>query len=129
MRRTLGEIGRFLVVGGCTAAIDFLCYHALLWGGFATDPAKGTSFVVGTVFAWFANRSYTFSAAGGLRRFAGFLLLYAGTLVLNVAANRIVLELLPASRIAIHLAFIIATGLSAAANFVGMKFLVFRTGT
>ena len=88
------EVARFLIVGGTTVLIDLICYFILIYIGFDTFLSKGISFSVGTVFAYFANRNYTFqSSMGGFFRFTVFTLLYLSTLVVNVASNEIVLKL------------------------------------
>lgn len=122
------ELGIFLVVGSLTVLIDYLTYHSLAWGQLiAVDAAKGIGFTVGTVFAYFANRIWTFGqrrhAAGSAWRFA---LLYAVTLSANVVINALVLNSLIAQPGAVQFAFLIATALSATINFVGMKLFVFK---
>lgn len=122
------ELGSFLVVGLLTVAIDFLCYRALLWSGLTgIDLSKAASFLAGTLFAYFANRAWTFGhhehAAGSAWRFA---ILYAVTLGANVIVNAGVLALLPAQAWKIQAAFVMATGVSAVLNFIGMKLLVFK---
>jgi len=124
--RSSRELRRFLLVGSTTVGIDFLSYYALLWGGVQIDVAKALGFISGMVFAWFANRSYTFEARGGAGRLAGFVVLYLATLGLNVAANRFGVWILGVSIPGIVGAFLVATGLSATANFLGMKYLVFK---
>lgn len=106
--------------------IDFVCYFGCLALGIKTAWAKAIGFIAGMIFAWFANRIYTFSSHGGRRRFFGFTLLYILTLGLNVSVNQYCLTLVGTSSIAILFAFIMATGISAATNFLGMKFFVFR---
>lgn len=120
------QLRRFLLVGSTTVGIDFVCYTGCLELGIKTAWAKAIGFIAGMIFAWFANRSYTFSSQGGRRRFIGFTILYILTLVLNVSVNHYCLLLLSASSKAVLFAFIVATGISAAANFIGMKFFVFR---
>lgn len=120
------QLRRFLVVGSTTVGIDFFFYIACLEMGIRTSWAKAIGFIAGMVFAWFANRTYTFSSHGGGRRFLGFALLYILTLVLNVSVNQYCLSLIGASSIAVLFAFFVATGLSAATNFLGMKFFVFK---
>jgi len=123
------EIFRFLVVGFTTVAIDFCSYRLLLALGAPYAPGKAAGFVVGTVFAYFANRFWTF-AGQGVRPAPGnplrFAVLYATTLLCNVAANSVLLSAFSAYRHAIPVAFLVATALSATLNFLGMKYLVFR---
>lgn len=122
------ELAVFLVVGSLTVLVDFLAYRGLLWSGLlGVDPAKAASFITGTVFAYFANRFWTFGhkphAAGSWYR---FILLYALTLGANVLVNALMLRVLSQIPSAIQLAFLVATGVSAALNFIGMKLFVFK---
>ena len=121
------EVTRFLIVGRATVSIDLICYFILINIGFDTPLSKGMSFSVGTVFAYFANRNYTFqSSIGGFIRFALFTLLYLSTLVVNVVSNEIVLKLTSQINGSLMIAFLIATSLSATLNFIGMKYIVFN---
>ena len=122
------ELGIFLVVGSLTVLIDYLTYRSLAWGQLlAVDTAKGTGFVTGTVFAYIANRFWTFGhkqhTAGSTWRFA---LLYAVTLSANIGINALALNALNALPGAVQSAFLIATAVSATMNFVGMKSFVFK---
>ena len=128
------ELAVFLIVGSLTVVIDFLAYRKLLWSGvLPLSMAKATSFLIGTAFAYFANRAWTFNrqshASGSAWR---FMLLYALTLGANVVINATVLHLLTDAAMvtsAMHIAFLLATGVSAFLNFVGMKLFVFKSAT
>lgn len=122
------ELGVFLVVGSLTVLIDFLIYRGLVWTQWLNiDQAKTIGFLGGTLFAYFANRIWTFGrqdhAQGSVWRFA---LLYTITLGANVLVNAGCLTLFSALPFAIQAAFLIATGVSAVLNFLGMKLFVFR---
>jgi len=52
--------------------------------------------------------------------------LYASTLGANVLINALSLKLLADMPIAFQLAFLLATGVSASLNFLGMKLFVFK---
>ena len=130
---TRAELSRFLLIGVLTVLVDFATYRMQLALALPTALAKTTGFIAGTVFAYFANRHWTFGGSavrgGSALRFA---LLYALTLGINVAANAWLLSVLKpfgGAVNAILLAFCGATGLSAALNFLGMKFFVFTTAT
>jgi putative flippase GtrA len=88
------------------------------------------SFVAGAVWAFFANRTFTFRrGVTGWGGVAAFVAVYFGTLIVNVAVNSAVLAVLPASlprSLALGGAWFVATGLSASLNFIGMKVFVFR---
>jgi putative flippase GtrA len=93
----------------------------------SVEMAKATGFLIGTLFAYFANRFWTFGhkphVPGSVWRFA---VLYASTLGANVLINSLALKLFTDEIAAIPLAFLVATGVSASLNFLGMKFFVFR---
>ena len=122
------ELAIFLIVGVSTVLVDFISYRGLI--GFQVmevDMAKAAGFLVGTLFAYFANRFWTFGhnphVPGCVWRFSA---LYASTLGANVLTNALVLKLLADMAIAIQLAFLLATGVSACLNFLGMKLFVFK---
>ena len=89
------------------------------------DWAKAAGFIAGTLFAYFANRHFTFEAQGGVRVFAAFLGVYAVTLGCNVAVNHATLAVFPPGEVSLAIAFVLATAVSATLNFVGMRFAVF----
>ena len=121
------QLGIFLVVGITTVLIDFVTYRMLTWSGTPIDVAKAAGFLTGTVFAYAANKTWTFGrvshAPGSVWRFA---LLYAVTLGANVIINAAALGALAGFAFAIQAAFLLATGTSATLNFFGMKFFVFQ---
>lgn len=126
------QLGIFLLVGFSTVAVDFVVYHALLWLGAGVSIAKLVGFLTGTVFAYFANQRWTFQGSqptgAPVLRFAA---LYGGTLACNVGVNATMLRLatpaFDSPSIGVNLAFCTATGVSAALNFIGMKYWVFRS--
>ncbi len=122
------EIIIFLIVGTLSTLIDFLTYHYLLWLDLLTlNTAKAIGFLIGTVFAYFANRIWTFGhkhvTTGSAYRFA---LLYSLTLGMNVVVNNLVLEMFQHTHSSILIAFLIATASSAVLNFFGMKLFAFK---
>ena len=128
MRR---EVALFLVIGSLTVMVDYMVYRSLFWMGLAgIDTAKALSFLVGTVLAYFAHRRWTFShklnPPSSAWRFA---FLYVATLCANVVVNALTLALLIEAVAATKIAFLLATGVSASLNFLGMKLLVFRSGS
>ena len=118
----------FLFVGALTVLLDFVAYLALLNQlGLPVAPSKGLSFAIGALFAYFANRIWTFQRPTvDSRSWLRFLVLYAGTLALNVLTNSTLLWGLLEFPWALEAAFIGATVLSATTNFLGMKFFVFK---
>ena len=125
------ELGIFLIVGLLTVLIDFLVYRGLVGVGvIGVDTAKGIGFLTGTLFAYVANRFWTFShkshAPGSVWR---FVLLYLSTLMANVVINALALKVMADIMAAVPMAFLLATGVSASLNFLGMKFFVFNSRT
>jgi len=117
----------FLVVGVATILVDFISYRSLIGlHVMEVNMAKATGFLVGTLFAYFANRFWTFGhksyAPGSVWRFSA---LYASTLGINVLINALALKMLSDVAAVIQLAFLLATGVSACLNFWGMKLFVF----
>ena len=119
------QIKRFLVVGVTTVALDLLVYRSLLLLGAPVAPAKTVGFIVGAVFAYFVNRNWTFQSSGGPWARLRFATLYLFSLACNVSVNAAALAVLPPHEAGRLIAFTLATGLSAALNFAGMKWLVF----
>jgi len=119
-----------LIVGFTTVAIDFGVYQLLLMLDVPTPVAKGVSFVTGTIFAYVANRLWTFDRAeGGVSVFGLFVVLYVVTLTINVAVNSVIISLFDDGELGRSIGFLAATGASATLNFVGMKTIVFRDRT
>jgi len=120
------ELSIFLVVGITTVLIDFTVYRGLVWSGLPISAAKSAGFLAGTIFAYVANKVWTFGrpshSPGSVWRFA---LLYSVTLGANVLINALALRALEGSALAVQIAFLLATGTSASLNFVGMKYFVF----
>ena len=120
------ELGIFLIVGSLTVLVDYFVYRGVIWVG--VDIAKGIGFLTGTLFAFIANRFWTFGhkshAPGSAWR---FIFLYLSTLLVNVAVNALALKVMTDTMTAVRLAFLIATGVSASLNFLGMKFFVFKS--
>lgn len=52
---------RFIIVGIFGALIDFSTRQLLLHLGFPGTAARGTSYVLGSLFAYYANSYFTFS--------------------------------------------------------------------
>jgi putative flippase GtrA len=93
------ELAIFLVVGTLTVVIDFLTYRGLIWAQLlGVDSAKGIGFLTGTVFAYFANRFWTFGhkvhAVGSAWR---FIVVYSLTLGTNVLVNSFLITWLPSN--------------------------------
>ena len=122
------ELPVFLLVGCLTVVVDFVTYRALLvWSPLPLGAAKGIGFVAGTLFAYIANQFWTFSHVESSKgSWWRFILLYSTTLGANVTINSVTLAHVNPNPHSVPVAFVMATGVSAALNFIGMKFFVFR---
>jgi putative flippase GtrA len=127
----VGQLGRFVLIGGFCALVDFGVYQLFLHLGLWVHLAKALSFVAGTTTAYFLNRRFTFAAGhtGGAAQLGGFALLYTVTFFFNVGTNALLLTLLPASGWKIPLAWVIAQGTATTINFVMLRTVVFRASS
>lgn len=120
-----GEAARFVPVGIAAVIIDSLVYAAFLAIGAAVAPAKASGFISGAIFAYFANRRFTFRRMGDrASSVISFIAVYLSALFMNVAINSLIVKSL-STDLRFALAFLVATAVSATMNFIGMKFLVF----
>ena len=124
------ELSKFLVVGCLTVALDFMVYRGLTYFFLCgISLAKAIGFISGCIFAYFANRYWTFNQqathSGSLWR---FIIVYAVGLFANVFINASFLSSW-GNPAALYVAFLIATGVSATLNFMGMKWFVFTQRT
>ena len=118
----------FLFVGSSAVGVDLITYYFLFHAvGLNLDAAKTAGFLSGATFAYFANRYFTFSHSGPMAHsMVKFVLLYAVTLALNILSNNLMFHWLLGVDYRLILSFLFATSLSTIANYVGMKFYVFR---
>jgi putative flippase GtrA len=123
------ELSVFLVVGISTVVVDYIFYQGMVALQWATiDIAKTFSFIVGTLYAYGANRFWTFSHKEAANNSAlKFVLLYSVTLSANVLINSQLLEFLRNIDYEVQISFFFATGVSSTLNFIGMKFIIFKS--
>lgn len=123
------QLLRFLLVGTSTVLLDFLSYKIFLYFGVSHSLAKTCSFLIGTIYAYFMNKHYTFEKGDQHKTdFVKFMILYLVSLGLNVGVNHLMLQALSGFRSdwVVTVAFLFATGTSTVTNFIGQKFWVFR---
>lgn len=122
------EIKIFILIGICTVIIDYLTYSSILtYKALNKEKAKGIGFVAGALFAYFGNRSLTFSKKLYRKKsFIYFSILYLSSLFLNILINSFILKIIGESFLSYKIAFLIATAFSAISNFVIMKYWVFK---
>lgn len=117
----------FLIIGIITVAIDYLVYIYLFHNFFRNSISKSIGFLSGTLFSFYANKKYNYKIEGKTFRYlSNYLLLYFGTMTLNVFVNKYLLIILSNHFYRIQISFLIATTISASINYLGMNFLVFK---
>ena len=123
------EIFKFLIVGLITVLIDFFIYRTLVGFEFLnTNKSKVIGFLTGSLFSYTANRVWTFKDSYyASYSYSRFIILYISTLLINVLVNMLSLNFFSNIKNSILLAFIFATATSAGLNFLGMKFIVFKS--
>jgi len=117
------QIPIFLVVGTLSVIVDYIAFVGLLELIADSRISKGLSYCIGMLVGFFGNRAFTFQVRGSAWRHAtSYAGLYSLTLIANIGTNSIVNSILHLQT----LAFLLATGVSTIANFLGMKFFAFR---
>ncbi|RZQ62037.1 GtrA family protein [Amycolatopsis suaedae] len=124
----LGQLLRFVLIGGFCALVDLGSYWLLLQTGLWVHFAKALAFIAGTTTAYFLNRRFTFAAGnnGTASQAGGFALLYTVTFFVNVGTNALALALLPEFRWEFAVAWAVAQATATTINFVMLKWVIFR---
>ena len=119
------DVYKFIIIGFSTVLIDYIFYLILINTNLISiNTCKTLSFIIGTLYAYFANKIFTFQSKSLFRdSVLSFFFIFV-SLLINVLINAILLNNL--SKYALQLAFLISTFFSASINFLGMKYFVFR---
>ena len=124
--KTRKQLKYFVHIGILTVLIDYLFYNFSQKINLNITEAKAFGFISGTVFAFLANRNITFRNHNNIwGHLYKFIILYSGTLFINVTINNNLLNWLTDFHYKVQLSFLIATSTSAIINFIGMKYFVF----
>ena len=121
---TLKEVGRFLIVGAFSVVIDAGAYWTFIHSDhLEPENAKRLSFVLGALFAFFANRSFTFRVEEkNIYQPTFFVILYFISFIANTVSHDFVYNVSAHAPVA----FLVATAVSTILNYLGQKFYVFR---
>ena len=105
------EASIFLIVGLLTVGIDFLTYRGLVDFQITNIAyAKGIGFLTGTIFAYFANRFWTFGHTNhSSKSIWRFIIIYTITLTTNILVNSFLIAWLPSQTKTLWDALLIAT--------------------
>lgn len=118
------QIVRFAIIGAANVGVDLSVYVGLLTVGWPVWLSKAIAFVCGTIFAYFANRTWTFKSSDrSLIVFASVSGLYVCSMAVNVSLNSLIILLLHDFAGQKIIAYLGALLPSAAMNFLGMKYL------
>ncbi len=136
------QLIKFSLIGILAVIVDLAFYYLFL-NIFPDDRflvvsnevvAKSISFICGMSVTYTFNKYWTWKMKDrSQRRLLIFSLLYSVSLIINVGFNSLLLYLLHESPVLYELpykyliAFMGASGLSASMNFMGQKYLVFRS--
>ena len=118
------EILRFLIVGGIAVAIDALLYYIILDFNLAIPAvSKRISFTTGAVWAYFANKYFTFLQSRiQFKEPFKFAIIYLIGFILNSLTHDLSFHF----DNSLILSFLLATGVSTVWNFIGQKWFVFK---
>ena len=123
-KKNFTEAYRFLIVGLCSVSIDFIFYYTFIYLDlFDPNYSKRISFILGAIFAFFANRSYVFRVSEKrISQFLCFSILYFISFILNSVVHDYIYFF---TKITL-LSFFVATVVSTITNFIGQKFVIFK---
>lgn len=119
-----GQIMRFLIVGGVATLIDLLFYVFFMsYCELDASWAKRFSFVLGSFWAFFMHKIYTFQQSTFSKKQPFlFILVYSIGWWVNSAGHDFALQVLGLKSIA----YLIGTALSTVCNFILQKYGVFQ---
>ena len=121
------QVSFFALNGLIMVAIAYTIYLGLVSGGHRIEIAAAVAYISGMAYGFFANKYLSFGHRGVASRVAilRYILLYAGTLVVNVIANSVMLDLVQGLTFGLFISFLTAIGISTVLNFAGLKYWVF----
>ena len=131
-KATIYQMCRYILCGTVSTSFDFFLYVSLSKAGVQVDLAKAIGFLSASIMSYFLNKKFTFKGTeSNLVQFISFFVVHCFAMTIDVSVNKVMLIVLSQyinqSRVAIVLAFIVATGISVIANFSGQKFWVFKS--
>ena len=134
---TRKHILRFLVIGCLSVLMDALIYYVLTnLLNLQLDVSKAISYLSGMLIGFIGNKYWTFqSNLKTAREPIMYFIVYAATFFINIGCNRAAYSFFHdpqtggmSDQIEKVLAFLIATGITTILNFLGMRFIAFRSG-
>ena len=122
------EIITFLIIGTLTVLIDYFFYNFFYFVlNLSISLSKGLSFVLGAIFSYYGNNTWTFSNNLIIGfNVLSFIVLYLTSLSINIYINNQLLSNFPNQFMIYQFAFLFSTIISAMVNYFGMKYYVFN---
>lgn len=129
------QVTFYFICGAMSTTCDFVLYYSMYHLGMPIPLAKGTSFLIASVISYFLNKHITFrSRRRSIKEFINFVVVHIGAMIIDVATNSFFILILgffmtehsKMEHSKILIGFILATGCSVIANFIGQKYWVFR---
>lgn len=131
MKKLFDEMLHFGIVGVINTVAGFvlimLFYNVFHWNYWI---ASGASYIIGSIFSYFANKKFTFKAEGGGRKYAfrfGINIAVCYFMAYGIAKPLVRYVLGGYSQVIVeNIAIVIGMGMFIVFNFIGQKFLVFK---
>ena len=122
------QFKRFLLGGALAVGLDWGTYLILAeLSGLNALTSKVSSFLLGTIFAFFFNGKIAFQAKLSASHFVRHIALYTFSLIANATAFGLIKNLFLTSNFSGTLiSLIVATSISMSLNFLGMRYWVFN---
>jgi putative flippase GtrA len=123
------QFSSFILGGLIAVTLDWGAFFVLIhFCGINANISKPISFLVGTVFAFYYNGTFSFQSNLGKSQFIRHLILYSFSMTINLIVFTLSMRysptfLVPKSLVSLGL----ATSISMTINFVGMRNWVFRS--
>ena len=122
------QVVKFIIIGVTVVLIDYISYIFLLNIFDNYVFSKGISFILGSIFSYVLNRTWTFNnSIHSYKKLLKFSILYISTLLINVFTNYIILLFFENHIYKIYIGFLIATLISASINYLVMKYFIFNS--
>ena len=122
----LAKLKSFIIVGLVAVLFDYLTYVSFNTIIHNISISKAFGFIFGTSFSFLGNKTYTFKTNFSIVKFMKYLMLYFLTLNLNILSNNYFLANLNTIKFSGQISFIMATGICAVINFIGLNYFVFH---
>ncbi len=123
------QLSSFILGGLIAVTLDWGAFFVLIhFCGISPNISKPISFIVGTVFAFYYNGTFSFQSNLDKSQFIRHLILYTFSMTINLIVFTLIMRFIPtflAPKSLLGLG--LSTSVSMTINFVGMRNWVFRS--